>query len=80
MDNNQWKPGDIVGVKSGGPSMTVARVGPEKVFCEWFDGQSPMNGEFTPAALEKRLSQAEGMKAAVESMKRNTRPSRRIIV
>jgi uncharacterized protein YodC (DUF2158 family) len=78
MDSHQWKPGDIVGVKSGGPSMTVARVQSEKVFCEWFDGQNPMNGEFTPAVLEARLSQAEGMKAVVDSMRRNSKPPRRI--
>jgi uncharacterized protein YodC (DUF2158 family) len=78
MDNHQWKPGDIVGVKSGGPSMTIARVGSDKIFCEWFDGANPMNGEFTPAVLEKRLGQAEAMKAAVENMKRNVRPPRRI--
>ena len=58
--------------------MTVVRVAPEKVFCEWFDGKNPMNGEFTPAVLEKRLSQAEGMKAAVENMKRNVRAPKRI--
>jgi uncharacterized protein YodC (DUF2158 family) len=78
LTENQWKPGDIVGVKSGGPSMTVARVEMGKVFCEWFDGQNPMRGEFTPVVLEPRLSQAEGMKAAVEDMKRNVRPPRRI--
>ena len=51
MEAHQWKPGDIVGVKSGGPPMTVARVVSEKVFCEWFDGKNPMSGEFTPAVL-----------------------------
>jgi hypothetical protein len=58
--------------------MTVARSEIEKVFCEWFDGNNPMTGEFTPAVIEKRLSAAEGMKAAVESMKRNQKPIRRI--
>lgn len=78
MVSHLWKPGDIVGVKSGGPSMTVARSETEKVFCEWFDGKNPMTGEFTPAVLEKRLSQAEGWKSALESMKGNVRRPRRI--
>jgi uncharacterized protein YodC (DUF2158 family) len=78
VSENQWKPGDIVGVKSGGPSMTVARAEMGKVFCEWFDGKSPMTGEFTPAVLEKRLSQSDAMKAAAETMKRTLPPPRRI--
>jgi uncharacterized protein YodC (DUF2158 family) len=77
LNENQWKPGDIVGVKSGGPPMTVARAELGKVFCEWFDGKNPMSGEFTPAVLEKRLNQGDAMKAAAETMKRNLRPPRR---
>jgi uncharacterized protein YodC (DUF2158 family) len=73
-----WKPGEIVGVKSGGPSMTVARLEMGRVFCEWFDGGTAMKGDFTSAVLEKRLSQAEGTKAAVEAMKRNMRRPGRI--
>ena len=76
-EEHQWKPGDIVGVKSGGPPMTVARVEVEKVFCEWFEGKNQMAGNFTPAVLEKRLNQADAMKAAVATMKRNLPPPRR---
>jgi uncharacterized protein YodC (DUF2158 family) len=73
-----WKPGDIVGVKSGGPPMTVARAEMGKVFCEWFDGKTPMNGEFTPAVLEKRLSYGDAITAAVGDMKKSASPRRRI--
>jgi uncharacterized protein YodC (DUF2158 family) len=76
MSEEQWGPGALVGVKSGGPTMTVARVEAGRVFCEWFDGKSPMKGDFTPAVLEARMNQADAMKAAVANMKKNL-PSRR---
>lgn len=53
-EENPWKPGDVVQVKSGGPSMTVAGediVG--KVICEWFDGKRQMSGTFNAAVLRK---------------------------
>ena len=39
----QFKPGDVVVLKSGGPKMTVNSVGPSysagiRVWCDWFDG------------------------------------------
>ena len=34
----QWKAGDVVMVKSGGPKMTVGTVKADgRVICEWFD-------------------------------------------
>lgn len=77
-DEQGWKPGDIVGVKSGGPPMTVARCESGRVFCEWFDDKNPMRGDFAPAVLERRLSRADAMAASVERMKANTRPPRRV--
>jgi uncharacterized protein YodC (DUF2158 family) len=44
MSEHQWRPGDIVGVKSGGSPVTVAKVELGKVFCEWFE-EKPMSRE-----------------------------------
>lgn len=38
---DQFKPGDVVALKSGGPLMTVgSKRDGAKVWCEWFDGKS----------------------------------------
>jgi uncharacterized protein YodC (DUF2158 family) len=53
-DENTWKPGDIVQVKSGGPAMTVAgddTLG--RVICEWFDGKVRCSDAFNAAVLKK---------------------------
>ena len=50
-----FKPGDIVRLKSGGPSMTVDEVEKKgnvtSIFCFWFDGAQLEDGEFAPASL-----------------------------
>ena len=49
----QWKPGDVVVLKSGGPTMTVANVRQDgKVVCEWFDDNKPQGRAFDPDVLE----------------------------
>ena len=53
-DENPWKPGDVVQVKSGGPPMTVA--GEDElgmVICEWFVGSNPQSKTFNAAVLKK---------------------------
>jgi len=55
---DEFKPKDIVRVKSGGPKMTVTYVGQSPmheyaVFCTWFDGPKKYEDTFHPAALEK---------------------------
>lgn len=35
-----WKTGNIVRLKSGGPAMTVRFVESKGVYCEWFDSGS----------------------------------------
>ena len=56
----EWKIGDVVKLKSGGPKMTVttvdrARSGNPIVWCMWFDEKGPEKREstFPPDALEK---------------------------
>jgi|LauGreDrversion4_2_1035121.scaffolds.fasta_scaffold4794067_1 uncharacterized protein YodC (DUF2158 family) len=49
----QFKPGDIVMLKSGGPTMIVSRVLDDAVVCEWFDSkQTPHIREFVPETIE----------------------------
>jgi uncharacterized protein YodC (DUF2158 family) len=54
-----FKPGDVVELKSGGPKMTVAKIGPVGlggsklvVWCEWFDGNKKNKDHFTPESLQ----------------------------
>jgi uncharacterized protein YodC (DUF2158 family) len=66
----EFKPGDLVQVKSGGPVMTVEQVGKtamlqeEAVWCVWFEKvgnkQVPQKETFHPVVLEK----AERQRAA----------------
>lgn len=53
----QFKVGDNVRLKSGGPTMTVTAVGPDDtgtiwVSCSWFDLLNPKNSSFPADALE----------------------------
>lgn len=54
---NEFEPGDIVRLKSGGPKMTVAKLdtdyeGDEYAYCEWFKGATRQSGKFEPQVLE----------------------------
>lgn len=50
----EFKVGDTVRLKSGGPLMCVDRLSPGKALCKWFDTQGVKNsGEFALAALKK---------------------------
>jgi uncharacterized protein YodC (DUF2158 family) len=53
--NGEFKAGDIVELKSGGPSMTIQKVeqnsGEMTAWCQWFDGKAPMSGRFNLTSL-----------------------------
>jgi uncharacterized protein YodC (DUF2158 family) len=56
---DEFKPGDVVELKSGGPRMTVIRIGPvtmggtkHEVWCEWFDGNKKSRDHFTRESLQ----------------------------
>ena len=57
---NQFKKGDVVVMKSGGPPMTVDKVPGEKhpygvqydYLCEWFKGATSQDGNFGEHLLE----------------------------
>ena len=61
--------GDTVQLKSGGPDMTVTRIGvaggEPLVWCAWFEGTKDAYGLFPPAAL--KASPEPQAKAAPES-------------
>ena len=47
----QFKTGDIVKLKSGGPVMTVESYGGEIAGCSWFDGKSHRTETFRADSL-----------------------------
>ena len=52
-----FKAGDVVELKSGGPDMTVEKVGTHptggpRVWVTWFDGNKKCSDTFAPAALK----------------------------
>jgi len=48
----EFKVGDVVRLKSGGPPMTVTEVGKASeeptIWCQWFEGADTKNGTFPP--------------------------------
>lgn len=51
----QFNIGDVVVLKSGGPSMTIENLDrdSELVYCAWFDGKEKKVNSFPPGALER---------------------------
>lgn len=55
---NQFQPGNVVRLKSGGPLMTVEQVGQDaagrdRVWCKWFDKNSnPQTETFPPETIQ----------------------------
>lgn len=74
MDETEFKPGDLVRVKSGGPIMTVEQIGKtamleeDAVWCVWFEKvgnkQVAQKDTFAPVVLEK----AEKPRAAFSAL------------
>ena len=54
--SDEIKAGDVVMLKSGGPTMTVTSVGDYygtlSVWCAWFDAKKECNGTFNILALQ----------------------------
>lgn len=55
MEENNWKIGDVVQLKSGGPKMTISSEKDERdgtVHCEWFDESGQLKaGRFKAQVL-----------------------------
>jgi uncharacterized protein YodC (DUF2158 family) len=53
----QFKVGDVVKLKSGGPKMTVTQIGEDMsgtmtIWCVWFDGTARIEGTFPFGTVE----------------------------
>jgi uncharacterized protein YodC (DUF2158 family) len=64
----EFKPGDVVKLKSGGPAMTVTaigeHVGETKASCVWFEGTEQHQGTFVLAAIEQSGSDSRPKRQA----------------
>ncbi|MGD0669325.1 MAG: DUF2158 domain-containing protein [Bryobacteraceae bacterium] len=53
---DEFRVGNVVQLKSGGPKMTITYVGDQYgtpvVSCSWFDGTTEKTGRFPPGALK----------------------------
>jgi uncharacterized protein YodC (DUF2158 family) len=55
---DEIKPGDVVVLKSGGPKMTVEKIGKNAqgiptAWCVWFEGSTPQKGAFPIQAIDR---------------------------
>lgn len=49
----EFKPGTVVQLKSGGPLMTIEKVGNTKYTCEWFLNGEVKTGYFSGTSLKE---------------------------
>ena len=70
----QFQPGDVVRLKSGGPSMTITALGvysgwamrpTDTASCRWFEGEKPQETVFDVALLAKVSSRRAPHRASV---------------
>ncbi len=70
--------GDTVQLKSGGPDMTVTRIGTAggepMVWCAWFEGTKDAYALFPPEALKAPLEPAEAPSKTPETLKAPPEP------
>jgi uncharacterized protein YodC (DUF2158 family) len=51
MSSTQFKAGDVVVLKSGGPKMTVMEVRSDGLLCRWFAGNESKIDVFEPVTV-----------------------------
>ena len=56
---HKFKAGDIVQLRSGGPTMTVDSEGKSDISCYWFAVAELRSGKFSPASLVSTDSEKE---------------------
>jgi uncharacterized protein YodC (DUF2158 family) len=67
MFTQNFKPGDVVHLKSGGAQMTVAEIEIDKVTCEWLDKQDrPQRFVWNLSVLERVTTPTEHLNRSVE--------------
>jgi uncharacterized protein YodC (DUF2158 family) len=74
---DEFKPGDIVQFKSGGPKMTVTSVGTilgvARAWCTWSEGGKSQREVFSVESLERVEPIMTKIKAAVSRWRRRKR-------
>ena len=65
MPAEQWKVGDVVVLKSGGPDMTIDEVleneGQQEIICFWFlPSGERKTGAFNPLSIDKKPPPGSG--------------------
>ena len=59
MSDSQFKAGDVVKLRSGGPKMTVnGQSSDGSIICIWFEGHNPKRDVFAAESLKKVEEQA----------------------
>lgn len=56
----EFKLGDVVVLKSGGPPMTIDGIGGDIVSCVWYDGSGVRREDFGPNSLKKHSDSSRG--------------------
>jgi uncharacterized protein YodC (DUF2158 family) len=64
---SDFKLGDVVQLKSGGPKMTIDRISVSQASCTWFEGTKLEGGWFEMAIL---ISAGAGPSSSAEKEKR----------
>jgi uncharacterized protein YodC (DUF2158 family) len=59
---SEFKVGDIVVLKSGGPKMTVSEVHIDRIATTWFAGSKKESSNFPPEPLRCQLFRPAGMR------------------
>ena len=60
-DSNQFKLGDTVQLKSGGPIMTITEIRENKfIRCKWFDAGGDFKADSFPSASLDLITDEEG--------------------
>lgn len=76
---SDWKIGETVFLKSGGPEMTIKAIDHGQVACMWFDGAKMMEAGFQAAMLEsKAVVDARNQKLEAEKSMRLAELGRRL--
>jgi len=58
---NNFREGDIVKLKSGGPPMTVGKVTEKYITCHWFVPEQFFHGIYEKTFTEATLTRVEGV-------------------
>jgi len=64
---SQFKPGDIVVLKSGGPKMTVDSISDNNISCIWFADNKAESRTFKEITLREPITRIPGLGPKIET-------------